>query len=53
MNCFEILSELEKLDDEKRGDNMGISALFKKAVKGRFKKRPFSYNETLNLFQQR
>ena len=32
---------------------MGLTALFKKAVKGRFKKRPFSYNENLNLFEQR
>jgi hypothetical protein len=53
MNCLEILYETTKIEDKKNQQSLGISALFRKAVKGRFKKRPFSFNENLNLFQQR
>ena len=55
LNCFEILNETSKID-EKKGQNLqsfGIANLYKKAVKGRFKKRPFCFNENQNLFEQR
>ena len=50
MNCLEILYETIKNEEKKNQQSMGISALYRKAVKGRFKKRPFSFNENLNLF---
>lgn len=51
MQCLDILMETQNEKDN--AVSGGITALYKKAIKGRFNKRPFSYNENLNLFEQR